>query len=203
LVSKIGSGKTPRGGSEIYSCEGVIFIRSQNVHFDGLHLDDVVYIDYEIDKEMRSTRLQGNDILLNITGASLGRATLVPQKFPDANVNQHVSIIRPKTNLIYPPFLNHIIGSSLIQAQIFSTENGAAREGLPYSKIANLVFAMPENYQEQQAIATYLDQETTRLDGLKTKIETLLARLGEYRAALISAAVTGKIDVTQTHQELA
>ena len=62
---------------------------------------------------------------------------------------------------------------------------------------------MPENYQEQQAIATYLDQETTRLDGLKTKIETLLARLGEYRAALISAAVTGKIDVTQTHQELA
>jgi len=48
---------------------------------------------------------------------------------------------------------------------------------------------------EQQAIAAYLDQETTRLDGLKTKIETLLARLAEYRAALISAAVTGKMDV--------
>ena len=56
---------------------------------------------------------------------------------------------------------------------------------------------------EQQAIAEYLDRETARLDDLKAKIETLLARLGEYRAALISAAVTGKMDVTQTHQELA
>jgi len=56
---------------------------------------------------------------------------------------------------------------------------------------------------EQNMIAEYLDHETARLDGLKTKIETLLARLAEYRAALISAAVTGKIDVTQIHQELA
>ncbi len=56
---------------------------------------------------------------------------------------------------------------------------------------------------EQQAIAAYLDREAARLDDLKAKIETLLARLGEYRAALISAAVTGKMDVTQIHQELA
>jgi len=49
--------------------------------------------------------------------------------------------------------------------------------------------------EDQQAIAAYLDRETTRLDDLKAKIETLLARLGEHRAALISAAVTGKMDV--------
>lgn len=195
VVTKIGSGKTPRGGSEVYSKEGVIFIRSQNVHFDGLHLDDVVYVNDEIDEEMRSTRVQPNDVLLNITGASLGRATVAPESLPPANVNQHVSIIRPGAGKIIPKFLNAIIGSQVIQAQIFSTENGAAREGLPYSKIANLVFAMPIEIEEQKKIADYLDYQTKRLTDLASKVETAIERLREYRAALISSAVTGKTQI--------
>jgi type I restriction enzyme S subunit len=195
VVSKIGSGKTPRGGSEVYSNEGVVFIRSQNVHFNGLRLDDVVYIDTEMDEEMRSTRVQPNDVLLNITGASLGRATVAPESLPPTNVNQHVSIIRPDTGKIIPQFLNAIIGSQVVQAQIFSTENGAAREGLPYSKIANLIFAMPVELEEQKAIAKHLDYQTKRLTDLATKVETAIERLREYRAALISSAVTGKIQV--------
>jgi type I restriction enzyme S subunit len=195
VVSKIGSGKTPRGGNEVYSKEGVIFIRSQNVHFDGLHLDDVVYVSDEIDQEMQSTRVQPNDVLLNITGASLGRATVAPESLPPANVNQHVSIIRPNTEKIHPQFLNGIVGSQVVQAQIFSTENGAAREGLPYSKIANLVFAMPLALEEQKEIAEYLDYQTKRLTDLATKVETAIERLREYRAALISSVVTGKVQV--------
>src|SRR5699024_1098458 len=68
LVSKIGSGKTPRGGSEVYEEEGIPFLRSQNIHFDGLRLDDVVYIDSETHKDMSSTAIKPNDVLLNITG---------------------------------------------------------------------------------------------------------------------------------------
>lgn len=56
-------------------------------------------------------------------------------------------------------------------------------------------------FAEQQAIAAYLDRETARLDGLKARMETLLTRLQEYRAALISAAVTGKMNVSQFQKE--
>ncbi len=68
IASKIGSGKTPKGGSEVYSESGVTFLRSQNIHFDGLRLDDVVFIKESIDEEMFSTRVFSNDVLLNIIG---------------------------------------------------------------------------------------------------------------------------------------
>jgi type I restriction enzyme, S subunit len=94
LTNKVGSGKTPKGSREIYSSEGVVFLRSQNVHEDGLRLDDVVFIDEEIDEEMQQTRVRPGDVLLNITGASIGRTCIVPTPFPRANVNQHVYILR-------------------------------------------------------------------------------------------------------------
>ncbi len=54
---------------------------------------------------------------------------------------------------------------------------------------------------EQQAIATYLDQETTKIDRLIAKVETAIERLQEYRSALITAAVTGQIDVRDEGEE--
>ena len=87
VATKIGSGKTPRGGSEVYVSDGVTFLRSQNVHDSGLRLDDVVYISLDIDEEMDNTRVQSGDILLNVTGASIGRTTLVPSSLGAANVS--------------------------------------------------------------------------------------------------------------------
>ena len=77
LTTKIGSGKTPRGGSEVYVDDGIMLIRSMNVHDSGLKLDDVVYIPPEVDQAMAATRVKPNDVLLNITGASIGRTCLV------------------------------------------------------------------------------------------------------------------------------
>lgn len=195
LVSKIGSGKTPKGGAEVYSESGVFFLRSQNIYFDGLRLDDVVYIDESIDLEMASTRVLPHDVLLNITGASLGRCSLVPEGFPPANTNQHVCIIRPIINFISPRFLHKAVSSSVVQAQIFSSEDGVSREGLTFSQIANFILAVPRHLSEQKAIASYLDRETTKLDAFIAKIRTGIEQLKEYRTALISSAVTGKIDI--------
>jgi type I restriction enzyme S subunit len=77
VVSKIGSGKTPHGGAEAYTQTGVMFLRGQNVHFDGLRLSDVVFIDDKTDAEMASTRVQPGDVLLSVTGASLGRCAFL------------------------------------------------------------------------------------------------------------------------------
>ena len=195
IASKIGSGKTPKGGSEVYSESGVTFLRSQNIHFDGLRLDDVVFIKESIDEEMFSTRVFSNDVLLNITGASLGRCSLVPDNFTPANVNQHVCIVRPIKKSIVPLFLYNVFASKVVQAQIFSWENGSSREGLTFPQIANLVIVAPDDLEEQHSIAAFLDRETERIDTLTTKVSESISKLREYRTALISAAVTGKIDV--------
>ena len=96
LATHIGSGKTPSGGAEAYQDSGVIFLRSQNVYEEGLRLDDVAFISPEIDEEMKNSRVFKNDVLLNITGASIGRSCHVSQDIGPANVNQHVCIIRTK-----------------------------------------------------------------------------------------------------------
>jgi len=158
-------------------------------------LEDVVYISDSIDKEMASTRVFSNDVLLNITGASLGRCSIVPDIFPPANVNQHVCIIRPIIEYINPLFLNRAFASKILQAQIFSWENGTSREGLTFSQIANMVITAPKNVEEQRAIASFLYRKTAKLDALISKIHKAIEKLQEYRTALISAAVTGKIDV--------
>jgi type I restriction enzyme, S subunit len=196
LSSKIGSGKTPRGGSEIYQDSGILFIRSQNVHFNGLILDDIAFISSEIDAEMTTSRVVSSDILLNITGASLGRCSIVPENLPKANVNQHVCIVRSIRERVYPEYLNRYLSSSIAQWQIFRSEEGVSREGLNYSQISNIVVILPP-LMEQKKIYEYLNSECTRIHVIMEKIQVSIGKLREYRSALISAAVTGKIDVRQ------
>lgn len=98
---KIGSGITPSGGAASYLDTGIPLLRSQNVHFDGLRLDDVAYIAQETHEEMSGTKLHVRDVLLNITGASIGRCAFVPEGFGEGNVSQHVCIIRPAAKLNY------------------------------------------------------------------------------------------------------
>jgi type I restriction enzyme, S subunit len=190
LVSKIGSGKTPRGGAQIYADSGVLFLRSQNVHFDGLRLDDAVFIDNTIDADMVTTRVRSGDVLLNITGASLGRCCAVPDGFPPANVSQHVCIIRPQHHRVETRFLSSNLASRPVQAQVFADEVGTSREGLAFDQVSNLLVALPTDLNEQRAIGKFLDRETARIDGLVAKKERLIALLQEKRTALISHAVT-------------
>ncbi len=193
LSSKIGSGKTPRGGSEVYADEGIVFIRSQNVYDEGLRLDDVVFISKEIDEEMANTRVKAGDILLNVTGASIGRTTLVPYDFDVANVNQHVCIIRI-SSIEMRPYIALVMKSATAKTQIDAFQNGAAREGLNFEQIANIQIALPP-LLEQIAITGYIDTQTAKIDTLIAKARQTIELMKERRTALISAAVTGKIDV--------
>ena len=194
IVSKIGSGKTPKGGAERYVTEGVMLLRSQNVHFGGLHLGDVAYIDADTDSEMSGSRVQEGDVLLNITGASLGRGCVARLGGTDANVNQHVCILRADKQRDDADYLAFSMESQALQDQIFNNENGVSRDAMNFEQIGDLVIARPPT-QQQQAIAAFLDRETAKLDALIARIREAIDRLRELRTALISAAVTGRIDV--------
>lgn len=196
VTTKIGSGKTPTGGAEVYVSEGVMLIRSQNVHFGGLVLDDVAYIDSETDAQMAGSRVQDGDVLLNITGASLGRCCVARLGDKRANVNQHVCVIRPKGAAYISEFLAAALASHSGQAQVFTTENGISRDALNFEQIGELVVPQPL-LEEQRAIAVRLESQAARIDALLAKVRDAIDRLKELRTALISAAVTGKIDVRE------
>ena len=195
-VNKIGSGKTPSGGAERYVTDGIMLLRSQNVHFRGLELSDVAYIDKATDDEMSNSRVCEDDVLLNITGASLGRCCVARLKGLEANVTQHVCIIRPDQRQSDPVFLAYSIESQSLQDQIFNNENGVSRDALNFEQIGSLVLVEP-TITEQRAIAAFLDHETAKIDALIAKVQEAIDRLKELRTALISAAVTGKIDVRE------
>ncbi|MGW1473205.1 restriction endonuclease subunit S [Streptomyces olivaceus] len=164
VVSKIGSGKTPAGGAETYVTEGITFLRSQNIHFDGLRLDDVAYIDEATHAEMQGTQVKTNDVLLNITGASLGRVTCAPRNLGTANVNQHVCILRP-TREVNAKYLTYFLSSRLGQEQIFELQVGGNRDGLNFEQVGHLRLpAAPLN--EQRRITDFLDGEIARIDDL-------------------------------------
>lgn len=193
-VSYIGSGKTPKGGSEVYVQEGIMILRSQNVHDKGLRLDDVAYITDEADSAQAASRVLAGDVLLNITGASIGRTSIVPTPFPQANVNQHVCILRPVRDLVTSEYLHLLLCSRQAKDQISSLENGTSREGLNFTQVGGLLFAFPP-VQEQVAIVLTLAAKVEAIDRQSEKVLSVIERLVEYRSAVITNAVTGKIDV--------
>ena len=156
--SKIGSGKTPRGGSSVYTDHGVMFLRSQNVLWGSLDIRDVSYIDEATNKTMLSSEVRCKDVLLNITGASIGRSCIYLLN-DRANVNQHVCIIRlsqeGKERLL-PEFLLQQILSDHIQQQIIDCQNGGSREGLNFQQIADFNIVLP-SIKEQQVICGILN----------------------------------------------
>lgn len=152
LSSKIGSGSTPRGGSQVYVSRGVPFLRSQNVWNDGIHLDDVVHIDPAMHEGMRNTQVLPGDILLNITGASLGRCASVPSDFPTANVSQHVTIIRP---LLADTrhFIRICLLSPFGQQMIWGRQVGMAREGLSKKVLEQFEIPLPPLAEQKRIVA--------------------------------------------------
>lgn len=162
-TTKIGSGSTPRGGSEIYADSGIPFVRSQNVHFDGLRLENVSYIDMEIHKSMKGSTVTKNDVLLNITGGSIGRCCVITID-EEMNVNQHVSIIRT-TNGLINFYLNYILSSDIGQSQVLYNLTGGNREGLTIEGIRNFLITIPP-ISEQKRIIENLDSNTKEIDEL-------------------------------------
>ncbi|KGC43708.1 restriction endonuclease subunit S [Burkholderia pseudomallei] len=192
LASHIGSGKTPTGGAEVYEDSGVLFLRSQNVYESGLKLEDVAFITDEVDEEMKGSRVKPGDVLLNITGASIGRSCLVPNVFERANVNQHVCIIRSERPSI-AKWMALCLPSRTIQAQIDFSQNGAGREGLNFEQIGKMLVALPP-VSEIDEISGLIDRETARIDALVEKKTRFIELLREKRHVAIAHAVTKGLD---------
>ncbi len=187
ITSKIGSGSTPTGGADVYQESGVLFLRSQNVYNYGLELDDVAYISDNIHQEMKGTHVQPGDILYNITGGSIGRCCLAPESLGEANVNQHVSIVRPRN--IGNKYLLYSLQSDYCQTQMWLLQTGGNREGLSASAFKQFNITLPP-LSEQHSIVSYLDDKCGKIDKMLEGKQKQIELLAEMKQRIIADAVT-------------
>lgn len=157
ICSKISSGNTPAGGSRggAYVSEGYCFFREQNIYNDGIHSEGMVYITEELlDKRVNSTVLP-KDILLNITGGSIGRCALVPDNFSKGSINQHILIIRvvdEKTRY----YIHKCLCSPYYQKLIMGNVVGD-KDGFSAGRCKNTLIPLPP-LMEQQRIVDKIDE---------------------------------------------
>ncbi|WP_173226855.1 MULTISPECIES: restriction endonuclease subunit S [unclassified Streptococcus] len=190
LANKIGSGKTPLGGSGIFEETGILFIRSQNI-YNGLILleDKATYINRNIHQQMIGTCVKKNDILLNITGASIGRVAKYDLDI-EANVNQHVCIIR-SNRYVLPDYLMYFIMSEFGQFMIKTHQISGNREGLSFENIGNFKIIAP-GLDYQYEISQYLNKKMLTINQMIKTKEQQIANINKQRQTLIYDYVTGK-----------
>ena len=196
LLQKIGAGSTPLGGREVYVPSGVKFLRSQNVWDDGLRLDGVAFIRPETHARMAGTVVAANDLLFNITGASIGRCAVVPSDFDEANVSQHVTIVRtvlPALNA----FLHKVLVSRHVQKAVMDVQVGVSREGLSIAKLGQFLIPLPP-LPEQSRIVTRVEELMRLCDALEAK-----GQLEAAQHAQLVSTLLGTLTASATPDELA
>ena len=186
ICSKIGSGSTPRGSN--YSANGIPFFRSQNVYNDRLVYDDIKYISEEVHQKMKGTEVLANDLLLNITGGSLGRCAVVPADFNCGNVSQHVCIMR--SVLVEPEYFHALVLSSYFAKSMKIT--GSGREGLPKYNLEQMGFPLPP-LTEQQRIVAEIEHWFALIDQIEQGKADLQTIIKQTKSKILGLAIHGKL----------
>ena len=186
ICSKIGSGSTPRGSN--YSANGIPFFRSQKVYNDRLVYDDIKYISEEVHQKMKGTEVLANDLLLNITGGSLGRCAVVPADFNCGNVSQHVCIMR--SVLVEPEYFHALVLSSYFAKSMKIT--GSGREGLPKYSLEQMAFPLPP-LSEQQRIVMEIEKLFALIDQIEHSKVNLQTIIKQTKSKILDLAIHGKL----------
>lgn len=191
LTSKIGSGSTPLGGRSAYPTSGVPFIRSLNVRMRKFQWDGIAFIDSATHDSMDSTKVRPNDVLLNITGASIGRTACAPVDLMTANVNQHVAIIRP-LEVLSSRYLMYWLSQPRIQHFIDDKQKGATRQGFTKAQIEALTVPVG-TLAKQYRIVGYLDALQEKTDSLKKLQCETGAELDALMPSILDKAFRGEL----------
>ena len=186
LATKVGSGSTPKGGDAVYTSIGHYFVRSQNVGMGFLMLDNIAHINDDIHQKHKATEIYENDVLLNITGASIGRTAVATKELEGGNVNQHVCIIRTNSK-VNPKFLCDYIQTQRIQNHIKSLQTGGSREGLNFEQIRSFPISLP-SINEQNKLTCLLDKINERI---ATQVR-LIEDLKKFKCAIVENVLNNR-----------
>jgi type I restriction enzyme, S subunit len=179
--------------AEEYVENGFAFLATPNIKGNDIDFENVNYINQNRYDESPEIKLNPGDVLLTKDGSTLGTVNVVRHLPRPATVNSSIAVITPGKALD-GIFLYFLFQSSFMQNTIQMTKGGM---GVPHLFQEDLnKFHMPlPPLAAQLSIAAYLDDATAKIDTLIAKARQAIALQKEHRTALISAAVTGKIDV--------
>jgi type I restriction enzyme S subunit len=185
-----------RGWAEFYADDGAVFIRITNLTRDSVRIDlsDTQHVDPPPGAEGERTRVLSGDVLFSIT-AYLGSVAVADEAVEGAYINQHIALVRLELCKIEPKFAAYAALADIGQAQLAGQSYGGTKSQLALDDVKSVWLPVPPR-GEQRAIVDFLDRETIKLSRMIDKIEAAIERLQEYRGALITAAVTGKVDVS-------
>ncbi|KAI5915692.1 restriction endonuclease subunit S [Thauera sp. 2A1] len=189
LTDKIGSGATPRGGKEVYLADGVALIRSQNVYDSLFVWEGLARISDEAATQLKGVAVQEDDVLLNITGASILRTCVVETDVLPARVNQHVAIIRAKAGVPSRFIHMHLLRPD-IKSYLLGLNAGASREAITKAHIESLTLLTPS----PELLAAF----QTATDPLFRQVQRFgrqMRVLGELRDALLPKLLSGELSV--------
>ncbi|MDK0733217.1 restriction endonuclease subunit S [Clostridium perfringens] len=190
ITSKIGSGATPKGGNSSYKEQGISLIRSMNVHNNTFLVKDLAFIDDKQAEKLKNVIVKEDDILLNITGASVARCCKVPKDIIPARVNQHVAILRCDNEKINPSFMEYQFTNESYQRLLWdiATSGGATREAITKQQIQMLEVILPP-IELQNQFADFVKQ----VDKLKFEMEKSLKELEDNFNSLMQKAFKGEL----------
>ena len=159
-------------------------------------MSDIKYISDDIHQKMIGTEVVANDLLLNITGGSLGRCAVIPSNFEKGNVSQHVCILRPI--VIKPEFLHCFILSSFFAKSMKIT--GSGREGLPKYNLEKMLLPLPPE-QEQERIVAETKRLQSFVDELETSCENMTKLVAQVKSKVLDLAIHGKLVPQDSNDE--
>ncbi len=172
--------------------EGTPFIRATNVKSGVIVDEGMLYVDCSDIPQSRDAVLSSGEIIVVRSGAYTGDSAIVPKKFQGTIAGYDMVVA---VTIGYSPFIAwQLLSSEVRELQFNFHSQRAAQPHLNAEELGDTLFSVPPS-TEQHAIANYLDRETAKIDALVSRIREGIEKLREYSAALISAAVTGKIDV--------
>ncbi len=174
--------------------DGVPIVKGGDVAVSRLKLDALSKTTFEIESRHIRSRLTGGDLVYAIRG-SIGEVELVPDELAGANLTQDAARVA-YTQATHGSWLMYALRSKVAFSQLEAGALGATIKGINIRDLKRALIPVPPRC-EQERIAGYLDAATSQFGALAAKVHEAIEHLREYRTALISAAVTGKIDLRE------
>ncbi|HCA9876583.1 restriction endonuclease subunit S [Klebsiella quasipneumoniae] len=194
LSKQISKGTTPSTIGGDFVDAGIRFLKAENIGKSKfVNSLPEFYISNDVDKQISRSRLQERDVLVIIAGATTGMVSVLQKEMLPANTNQAVSFIRTK-NINHADWLYYWLGTDIVQRIIGMGAVQAAQPNLSMEDLGNIPILLPEQ-NELASICMEIEKQFVHFDSLICKAESAIDLMQERRTALISAAVTGKIDV--------
>jgi type I restriction enzyme S subunit len=185
ITSKIGSGATPKGGRKVYIKEGCSLIRSMNVHYGFFKYDDLAHINDEAARQLNGVEIYEDDVLFNITGASIARCCVVPNNILPARVNQHVSILRTRKEMVLPSFLSYMLISPIHQKELLQIgEAGSTRQALTKTNLEEHIVTIPL-IEEQHRIMEKIEQFSAKIKSLQSNFDTTVTLCNDLKQSIL------------------